>query len=137
MRHVNYVEFQHELAEVPYTKPHTRFYETREELMWAESEKRKIGGKPTILWCLTGSSVHKTWPHIDQIFARVFMTYPDAKIIVVGDKDSGVLVEPWNKEPRLVQKIGKWNIRESLAFANQADLVEIVAELKQVLCVKG
>ena len=123
MRQTNYVEFQHELAEVPYTKPHTRFYETAAELSWARRFKQDMGGKPTILWCLTGSSVHKTWPHIDQIFARVLLTYPDAHIVTIGDDNSNILVDQWEKEKRIHRMMKKWSIRETLAFANQADLV--------------
>jgi len=123
MRQTNYVQFQHELAEVPYTTCNTRFYETEDERRWAAKLKRDTGGKPTILWALTGSSVHKTWPHIDQIFARVMMSYPDAHIFLVGDKDSGVLVDQWEKEPRIHRMMNKWTIRETLSFANQADLI--------------
>lgn len=119
----NYIEFQHDLAEVPYTRPNMKFYASVAEQMWADKEKESMGGKPTILWSLTGSSVHKTWPHIDQIFARVMLTYPDARIVLVGDEKADVLVGPWAKEPRVISKVGKWSIRETLAFANIADLV--------------
>ncbi len=119
----NYVQFQHELAEVPYTKPETRFYATQEEKDWAVEQRIEMKANPLILWVLSGSSVHKVWPHIDQIFARMMLTYPECKIVTIGDEKSKILDEPWKSEPRIIRKAGLWSIRQTLAFAQIADLV--------------
>lgn len=121
----NYVEFQHELSGVPYPKPYVKFYTTLEEQNWVADKKTELDASPLILWVLNGSSVHKVWPHIDQIFARVLTCFPKAKIVTIGDAKSMMLVEPWRNEPRIVACSGKeeWTIRRTLAFAQQCDLV--------------
>lgn len=124
MTKANYVEFQHDLAQVPYTKPHQKFYATAEEKSWAQNTKKRIGGGPVILWVLNGTSVHKVWPHIDPIFARVFITWPNARIVTVGDANSKGLVDVWEKEKRLMWcGAGVFTIRQTLAFAELCDLV--------------
>lgn len=118
----NYVQFQHEMAQVPY-KLASRFYPTQEEKNWAAERLIEFKAKPLILWALNGSSVHKVWPHIDQIFARMLLHYPECKIITCGDEKSRVLDEPWKAEPRIVRTAGIWNIRQTLAFAQVCDMV--------------
>jgi len=118
----NYVQFQHDLAEVPY-KLASRFYPTQEEKDWAVERRIEFKAKPLVLWALNGSSVHKVWPHIDQIFARLMLHYPEAKIVTCGDAKSLVLDEPWQNEARIIRTAGKWSIRQTLAFAQIADLV--------------
>ncbi len=119
----NYVEFQHELAEIPYHKPEAKFYASVEEKNWAIDQRIEMKAKPLILWVLNGSSVHKVWPHIDQIFARMMLHYPECKIVTIGDTKSLMLDEPWKDEPRIIRKAGQWSIRETLAFAQICDLV--------------
>lgn len=119
----NYVQFQHELAEVPYKAPRTKFYATLEEKNWAHERLIEFKAKPLILWALNGSSVHKVWPHIDQIFARMLIAYPECKIITVGDAKSVILDEPWRGEPRIIRTAGRWSIRQTLAMAQVCDLI--------------
>lgn len=125
-RHLNYnyFQFQHEIAEVPWKgKPEHRFYATQEEKDWAVDQRIELKAKPCILWVLSGSSVHKVWPHIDQIYARMLLHYPESKIVTIGDERSLILDDPWKSEPRIVRKATKWTIRQTLAFAQVADLV--------------
>lgn len=117
----NYLEFAHELAGIPY-KPAQKFYPTLEEKAWARKERDKNKG-PVILWSLAGSGVHKTWPYLDQIIARLLLTYKDAVIYLVGDVLCQMLESGWEKEPRVIRKSGKWNMRETLSFAQIADMV--------------
>jgi ADP-heptose:LPS heptosyltransferase/predicted SAM-dependent methyltransferase len=119
----NYVEFQHELAEIVYTKSRTKFYASLEEKNWAVEQRIEMKASPLILWVLNGSSVHKVWPHIDQIFARMMLVYPECKIVTVGDAKSLILDEPWKNEPRIIRKAGQWSIRQTLAFAQVCDLI--------------
>src|SRR3990167_7990996 len=58
----NYIEFTHEIAGVP--PPYQpKFYSTAAERAWAK-EKARTYGRRNILWSLSGSSCHKTWPHL-------------------------------------------------------------------------
>jgi len=117
----NYNEFTHDLAELPY-EINQKFYATDEEKKWAKDEKQKLGGK-VILWSLSGSAVHKTWPHLDNIIAKVMIEHKDAKVVLVGDELCKLLEQGWEKEPRVICRSGVWSIRQSLAFAQVADIV--------------
>jgi hypothetical protein len=61
---VNYLEVVHAVAGVPFP-PQQKFYATSEEKAWAKRERLEDGRVAVILWTLSGSSVHKTWPHLD------------------------------------------------------------------------
>lgn len=117
----NYLEWTHELAEVPF-EPRSKFYSTLEEKAWARKKAAQWGRK-NILWSLSGSSGHKMWPHIDIIIARVMLAWTDVHIVTVGDDFCRILEVPWEKEPRVHCKSGAWSIRKTLAFAEAADLV--------------
>lgn len=121
MLNVNYNEMTHDIAELPHEFKQ-KFYATDEEKAWAKAEKKKIGGR-VILWSLAGSSVHKTWPHLDTIIARIMLAHKDVNIVLVGDTLCKLLEQGWEKEPRVICKSGEWSIRESIAFAQVADIV--------------
>lgn len=117
----NYLEFTHEIAEVP--PPYRpKFYSTQEERVWAK-EKARSYGKRNILWSLSGSSAHKAWPHLDAVVAAIMLAYPDVHVVMVGDELSKMLETGWGKERRVHQRSGEWTIRQSMAFAEVADLI--------------
>lgn len=118
---VNYLEMQHGIAQVPHISK-VRFYPTLEEIAWSAKQRQDMGDF-VILWALAGSSVHKTWAGLDQIIARVLLTYPSAHIVLCGGPMCAMLEEGWEKEPRVHRTSGKWSIRETLAFAQVANLV--------------
>lgn len=121
MLNKNYIEFTHALAEVPF-KPHIEFYPTISETKWAQKQRKKLNGR-VILWAMTGSSVHKVWPYVDQIIARIMLTYPDCKVVLTGDDISKMAEAGWENESRVIKACGRWSIRNVLAFAKYADLV--------------
>lgn len=117
----NYLEWTHELAEVP--PPYRpKFYSTPEEKAWAKDKARSYGRR-NILWSLSGSSGHKVWPHLDTVVAGVMLQYPDVHIVLVGDEFCTVLEAGWEKERRVHRQSGKWTIRQSMAFAEVADII--------------
>ena len=121
-KNVNYIELTHPIAEVK-LPPRSKFYATDEEKKWARLEGNKMSGLK-ILYSLAGSSVHKTWPHIDALFARILLSYPDATIVLVGDQMCKLLEQGWENEQRVWRRSGEWTIRQTLTFACQeADLV--------------
>ena len=117
----NYVEFAHELAGIPHD-PQVRFYATDEEKAWAKKQRSRMGPF-VVLWSLAGSSVHKHWPYMDQVMARLFLQCPQAHIVLVGGEECQILEQGWEKEPRVHRHCGDWTIRQSLAFIDEADLV--------------
>lgn len=127
VRHVrmnlNYVEFQHHLAGLSYSQPNSKFYPSAEERNKAMREAQRMG-RPIILWSLAGSGPHKVWPHMDAVIARILTTWPNAHIILAGDKSCQMLEEPWKNEKRVHRTSGNWSIRETLSFAQTwADIV--------------
>lgn len=133
---VNYLERTHQLCGVPTSPIRPRFYPSPEEAAWArrtldkarygtEKPKRlKPGAKPNpvVLWVLSGSALHKVWPHVDAVIARLMLD-TKATVILVGDYSAKILEVGWEKEPRVWQRSGEMTIRETLALARQCDVV--------------
>jgi ADP-heptose:LPS heptosyltransferase len=82
-----------------------------------------MGEGPVVMWSLAGSSVHKTWAGLDNILASIMVTYEDAHVVLVGGPECVILESGWENEPRIHKTSGKWNIRQSLAFLRECDLV--------------
>lgn len=121
---VDYLDATHAIAEVPDAPRRPKFYPTKSERVEAEKCRVKLGPKnKVILWCLSGSSVHKSWPYTDQVVARLMIQRPDVRVVFVGDALCQILDSAWVNEPRVKRKCGKWSIRETLSFAPLADLV--------------
>ena len=120
---INYLEFMHDIAGTQYQwfKDGQRFVPTEEEVAWAKAEKATNPGI-VISWALAGSSIHKVWPYIDVAFARL-MEVTDAVVYTTGDATTVRLEAGWENEPRMKLRSGKWTMRQSLAFAQQADIV--------------
>lgn len=117
---LNYHEFTCELAGVKF-EPCQLFHPTAEETMQA----REICIAPAfnIVWALSGSSLHKFYPHMDEIIARIMTDIPSARVFLIGDVACQLLEQGWENETRVVKLSGKIDIRESLALAAAADLV--------------
>lgn len=122
MLNVNYLEMVHGIAQVPFP-PRQKFYPTDLEVSWARKERERMGGSKVILWTLSGSSIHKTWPYLDQIVARILVREPNARVVLVGDETCKMLERGWESEPRVLRRSGEWTIRQTLAFVDQADLL--------------
>ncbi len=123
---LNYHEWTTELAGVPF-KPCRLFYPSDEENVRARAllEPRTSNLEPafTILWALSGSSIHKYYPHQDAVIARILLEMPEARIFLVGDEACRLLEQGWENEPRVQCLSGRMSIRETLALAGAVDLV--------------
>ncbi len=149
---VNYLERLHDIAAVPHDFDQ-RFY-PGPDLPPAEKEMRQISGpqrRPVVLWSLSGSSVHKSWPYVHEA-SYGLMTYTDAAIVFVGDPSCAVfeemvgqhLIEMAGEDPGLLDGLprealqaamdrlypgrihfrsGAWALRQSLTAATLADVV--------------
>jgi predicted SAM-dependent methyltransferase/ADP-heptose:LPS heptosyltransferase len=117
---LNYHEWTAELAGVEF-KPCTLFWPTDDEI---EAARARIEPKTfTVLWSLSGSSIHKFTPHQDAVIARILLDMPEARIILVGDLACQILEQGWEEEARVLCLSDKLSIRETLALAQQVDLV--------------
>jgi ADP-heptose:LPS heptosyltransferase/predicted SAM-dependent methyltransferase len=119
---VNYLQHQHEIAGVPDVL-NMRFYATPEEREWAKAERAKMG-KTAVLWQLAGSSrMHKTYPWLDEIVARLMISYPDVEVVLTGGPECRMLEDGWQEEKRVHCTSGLWTIRQTLAFLEEADVI--------------
>jgi predicted SAM-dependent methyltransferase/ADP-heptose:LPS heptosyltransferase len=119
---VNYVERQHLIAGVSHHAAAVKFYATQPELKWAKAEKKALGDF-VVVWALAGSSVHKTWPWLDNAVSGILLDFPEVEVVLLGAEDGTVLEQGWQDVPRVHRRSGKWSVRESLAFAQIADVV--------------
>ena len=88
---INYVDFTLAIAEV--IGAHlVKFYATAHETAKARKLCKKLGPGPTILWSLSGSSVHKVWPHT-HIVVDWILRHTDAKVIFCGGPKDVLLEE--------------------------------------------
>ncbi len=115
----NYVEQQHLIAGVPYNTPEVRFYETKEEKAWA---LRELPAGLLVAWVLTGSAAHKIWPHVDDVITDLLKNFPDITIALLGGPKEQMLEGDWD-HPRVLRRVGRWPIRNVMAFAKQAEVV--------------
>jgi len=132
MMNRNYLEWTAMLAELPY-RSESRFYPSKAEIVQAQTYlidfRRSLGGKIlkpkrfNIMWCLAGSSIHKFYPHQDDVIANLLRAMPQATIIFTGDEACQILEVGWENEPRIRCESGKMPIRDSLALAQQVDCV--------------
>jgi ADP-heptose:LPS heptosyltransferase/predicted SAM-dependent methyltransferase len=128
----NYLEWTHEIAGVP-PPFRPKFYSTAKEREKAKWTAQKWGRR-NVMWSLAGSSGHKVWPHVDAVIASILLTYQDTHVVLVGDDSCKLIEQGWGKwneakddleavDQRMHLMAGKWSIRESMAFAEQADLI--------------
>jgi ADP-heptose:LPS heptosyltransferase len=132
----NYLEFTSALAGVPYVSE-GRFYATTEEGKAARMRladlKNELAGELrmgeraadrfNVLWCLSGSSVHKFYPLQDVVIERLLSSNPDAVLFFVGDDACRILEAGWEKHPRIRCLSGELGIRDTLALAQEVDCV--------------
>jgi predicted SAM-dependent methyltransferase len=119
----NYVERQHLIAGVMQYPPRVHFYANAAEVKWAHAEKKAFG-QFLVLWSLSGSSVHKVWPWVDNIVSGLLLDFPEVTVVFVGGADGVILEQGWEQATgRVHRRAGKYTIRETLSLAQIADVV--------------
>lgn len=126
---VNYLERTHDIAAVPYAF-NARFYPTEKERYTAHKLRKSIKA-PVIAWAINGSAAHKVYPYVQIVLAWILDNTP-AHVFLLADPTIGielqqgilsVLAEDGKDLSRVHACGGKWNIRETLAFCQVADIV--------------
>lgn len=147
----NYLELTHALADVSY-EPQPRFYATPHEKAEAQKYRDSLGRENfVVLWTLSGSSVHKTYPWVDHVVTWLVRQHANVRVVLTGDKGCQMLeraiaealartvcpdfdVRPDTKLSEILLRLrsqfgknrilctsGAWSIRQTLAFVGQAD----------------
>jgi len=119
---INYYEWIHELANVPFTKPNVKFYPTKEEAAKADAFINELDGF-NIMLALAGSAIHKIYPYQDELINLVLHYMPEARFVLVGGEQDKHLEHGWEDNDRVWCLSGKITIREALAAAQRMDCV--------------
>ena len=126
MRHkhmnANYIEFVHDIADVP-LPARVKFYATPEEHQWALDQKQIMSGRKLVMWVLSGSSVHKVWPYMDQVIDALLREDPSLRFVLVGDELARTLQAGWQGVPHVHLRAGQYSIRQTMALAQVCDMV--------------
>jgi len=121
----NYGEFVAAIADLPY-RSDAKFYPTKDEQLEAERYVHNLRrGKPvfSVLWALAGSSLHKAYPHMDDVIANVLAAMPHSAVVFVGDELCQILEAGWEDNARVHRRSGKTTIRQDLALAQRVACV--------------
>lgn len=86
---VNYLEFTHAIAGVPFV-PQVHFHADAREIRLAEKQHARFRGRPIVVWALRGSSVHKVWPWTREVVAWI-LENTDAVVIFCGREEDQIL----------------------------------------------
>ena len=123
---INYYDAQLAVAGYPHiTGRNAEMYYSSMEHKLAKKERNKHKGF-LILWALSGSSMHKSYPYTEYVLAKLMETYEDISVIFVGDIVCQLLVSKnWKPHlaPRIKNACGHWPVRKSLIMTEYADLV--------------
>jgi ADP-heptose:LPS heptosyltransferase len=92
-------------------------YFTPKEEKWAK--RLNLTGY-TVVWCLSGSSIHKIYPYADTVIKAILDGIPEAHVILVGEPGAKGIIDP---HPRLSDWCGRIDIRKSFLLTKYADLV--------------
>lgn len=117
----NFQDRQMELAGYPDKKgclPELYFSDIEEALarVFVKAHKDKF----VILWSLSGSGFHKTYPWSEYIAGELTNQLGDIEIITVGDDDCKIL--EW-QNPKTINKCGVYTVRQSFILTKYVDLV--------------
>ncbi len=127
---VGYLERTHDIAGVAHEFA-PRFYETTVEHANALRFRRDIGDYPVIVWAISGSALHKIYPWTQVVIGWLIEKTP-AHIVLTGDAKVGrelqegilfALGKSGIEQSRVHGMAGQWPIRQTLAFAKQADVI--------------
>ncbi len=125
MRHAecnyNFQDRQMELAGYPDIKgclPELYFTKIEEAL--AETFVSAHKDKFVIVWSMSGSGFHKTYPWSEYIAGELCTQFKDIEIITVGNDDCKML--EW-QNPQTINKCGVYTVRQSFLLTKYADLV--------------
>lgn len=120
------------LTDVKHKNPEM-FFTDEEEKEFARFKSDILGAK-LIVWCLSGSSMHKAFPYTKYVMDKVLREVPGSMFITVGDDICSIL-EDELKGARIINKCGKWNMRQTAIACKNAAMV--IAPETGVLHISG
>ena len=95
------------------------FYLNKKEEDWAQKFRQGHPGF-LVVYSLTGSSLHKTYPYADAAIQAILAGLEDATVVCVGEPGVKNIIDP---HPRLIDICGDIGIRKAMALTKIADVV--------------
>jgi len=118
---VNYYDRTMELGGYPDEKGYRgELFFSKYEHSWAQNFKARYSNRFLILWSLSGSSPHKTYPYAEYVAVAIQNAFPDIVMVTVGGIVEQVI--EW-KHPQTKNYCGEWDLWRSLIMTQYADLV--------------
>ncbi len=118
---INFYDRTLELAGYPDVRVRNgELYWSEEEEKIAKSFRHKHKGEFMILWGLSGSAFHKTYPYAEYVADAFLKNHKDTVFVTVGDELCRLL--EFNLS-HTIKKSGQWSIRRSMIMTKYADLV--------------
>lgn len=116
----NYYDHTMEWAGFPEKKGEIgELHFTTSEEKWAKRFRKKHKGF-LVLWCLSGSSIHKIYPYADSVIQAIIEGIPEATVVLVGEPGAKHIID---SHPRIVDMCGEMGIRKSFILTKYVDLV--------------
>lgn len=117
----NYYDTQLEMAGYPHIKGESgeMFFSNAEE-MWCRDKLKKYRNNYKVMWSLSGSSFHKTYPFAQNVCEVFLSLHEDAVIFLTGHYVDKLLV--W-QHPRVKDLVDNWTLRQVLCSIKYMDLV--------------
>jgi len=100
--------------------PEMYFAEAEEEAF--QRNREAFLGKFLVVWCLSGSSLHKAYPYTHIVMQEIIKKHPDVVFVTVGDEACQILELALQHE-QVIHKSGKWSFRETALACKYASLV--------------
>ena len=94
-------------------------YFTEEEEEQNTRFRSKFLGKKIIVWGLSGSALHKSYPYTHMVMSEILDKYPDVVFITIGDDKCEILEQALRHE-RVIHKSNKWSFREAMCMVKHA-----------------
>jgi len=116
----NYYDYAFKKAGLENTGETGELFFTTAEERRASKLREELKDNFVVLWALNGSSHHKVYPMMEPVLRELFTKYPDARCITVGDEMARLMEF---EHPQLIERAGKWSLRESLIATKWVDLV--------------
>jgi ADP-heptose:LPS heptosyltransferase len=117
---INYYDRTLATSGLPNRGCNPEIYLSENETRLCEYFQKKYKGFFKIQWQLTGSSWHKLYPYSDQVIDRLIDLHPDIKVFLTGGEVARI--SAWGS-PNVINKIGIWDIRQSMIMTKFMDLV--------------
>lgn len=127
---LSYLGFLHDVVGVPH-RFNPRFYPTADETIEAVAFKASLKAPHVVYWPLQGSSWHKLYVHTNAVVLWLLQR-TNAHVVLVSDGNHGKQLQDniingvrthGGDVSRISGMAGKWSIRQSLTFAQVADIV--------------